>query len=39
MEAITDPVRAKNFGSRLKRLITDAKGQERVRVEPRELQQ
>ncbi|CAM9747685.1 unnamed protein product [Pylaiella littoralis] len=29
IEALSDPVRAKNFGPRLKRIITDAKGQER----------
>lgn len=31
MEALSDPVKAKNFAGRIKKLITDAKGNERVR--------
>lgn len=31
MEALSDPSRAKNFAARIRKLISDAKGNERVR--------
>lgn len=30
MDALSDPTKAKNFAARIKKLITDAKGNERV---------
>lgn len=35
MEALSDPSRAKNFAGRIRKLISDAKGNERVREQTR----